>query len=104
MAWALAVARDARRHEMTSFFPGVISHDFQKKEALYNEYLQQVERQRERGWQIQKGWLSEPMVNEADGVPGGGADSRGRTGIRRHCSRAVSPAFEQPAGCRVQSG
>ena len=54
----------ARHHEMTSFFPGVISHDFQKKEALYNDYLQQVERQRERGWQIQKGWLSEPMVNE----------------------------------------
>jgi len=54
----------ASRHEMTSFFPGVISHDFQKKEALYNEYLQQVERQRERGWQIQKGWLSEPMVNK----------------------------------------
>ena len=54
----------ASRHEMTSFFPGVISHDFQKKEALYNEYLQQVERQRERGWQIQKGWLSEPMANK----------------------------------------
>ena len=44
--------------------PGVISHDFHKKEALYNEYLQQVQRQRERGWQVQKGWLREAVVNE----------------------------------------
>lgn len=54
----------AGRHETTSFFPGVISHDFQQKETLYNEYLQQVERQRERGWRIQKGWLHDPIVNE----------------------------------------
>ncbi|MDG4606194.1 MAG: FixH family protein [Candidatus Contendobacter sp.] len=53
-------------HKVTSFFPGVISHDFQKKEALYNEYLRQVERQQERGWQIQKGWLREPVVNEPE--------------------------------------
>ncbi|CDH44958.1 MAG: FixH family protein [Candidatus Competibacteraceae bacterium] len=53
------------KREVTSVFPGVISHNFQKKEALYNEYLQQVERQRERGWQVQKGWLHEPVVNEA---------------------------------------
>ncbi|MCB1798963.1 MAG: nitrogen fixation protein FixH, partial [Gammaproteobacteria bacterium] len=26
-----------------SRFPGTVSHDFQKKEALYNDYLQQVE-------------------------------------------------------------
>jgi hypothetical protein len=42
------------RREVTSMFPGVISHDFHKKEALYNQYLQQVERQRQRGWQVQK--------------------------------------------------
>lgn len=45
-------------------FPGVISHDFHKKEALYNQYLQQVERQRQRGWQVDKGWLSEPVAGE----------------------------------------
>ena len=45
-------------------FPGVISHDFHKKEALYNQYLQQVERQRQRGWQVQKGWLDEPVVDQ----------------------------------------
>ncbi len=60
--WLLPTA-DSKR-EITSIFPGVISHDFQKKEALYNQYLQQVERQRQRGWQIQKGWLTEPVVGE----------------------------------------
>ncbi|CDI01286.1 conserved membrane hypothetical protein [Candidatus Competibacter denitrificans Run_A_D11] len=49
--------------EVTSVFPGVISHDFQKKEALYNDYLQQVEAQRQRGWQVRKGWLNEPLVD-----------------------------------------
>ena len=60
--WLLPAA-DSQR-EVTSMFPGVISHDFQKKEALYNEYLHQVERQRQRGWQIQKGWLTEPVAGE----------------------------------------
>lgn len=52
------------KHPVTSLFPGVISHNFQQKEELYNQYLQQVERQRERGWQVEKGWLGEPIVNE----------------------------------------
>ncbi|MEW5837947.1 MAG: FixH family protein [Pseudomonadota bacterium] len=42
---------------VSSHFPGVISHDYQKKEALYNQYLQQVEAQKERGWQVHYGWL-----------------------------------------------
>jgi hypothetical protein len=45
------------QRETTSMFPGVISHDFHKKEGLYNQYLQQVERQRQRGWQVHKGWV-----------------------------------------------
>jgi hypothetical protein len=60
--WLLPDTSDKRG--VTSVFPGVISHDFQQKEALYNEYIQQVERQRERGWQVQKGWLSQPVANE----------------------------------------
>lgn len=55
----------AQHREVSSVFPGVVSHDFHKKEALYNEYLQQVERQRARGWQVQKGWLREAVVNES---------------------------------------
>lgn len=52
------------KHAVTSMFPGVISHDFQQKEELYNQYLQQVERQRQRGWQVEKGWLGDPVANE----------------------------------------
>lgn len=47
-----------------SRFPGTVSHDYQEKEALYNEYLRQVERQRARGWQVRKGWLYEPVVGQ----------------------------------------
>ncbi len=54
----------ASQRETVSMFPGVIAHDFHKKEALYNQYLQQVERQRQRGWQVQKGWVGEPVAGE----------------------------------------
>ena len=64
---------------ISSAFPGVISRDFQKKEALYNAYLEQVKRQQERGWQVSKGWLDAPRagrletfqvrVVERDGAP-----------------------------------
>lgn len=43
-----------------SQFPGVVSHDYQEKEALYNEYLRQVEAQQARGWQVRKGWAAKP--------------------------------------------
>lgn len=62
LAWLLPETHSQR--EVTSFFPGVVAHDFHKKESLYNQYLQQVERQRQRGWQVQKGWLGEPVVDE----------------------------------------
>lgn len=54
----------ANQRETVSGFPGVIAYDFHKKEALYNQYLQQVDRQRQRGWQIKKGWIIEPVVNQ----------------------------------------
>jgi nitrogen fixation protein FixH len=67
-------------HEnVSSVFPGVVARDYQKKEKLYNEYLKQVERQTERGWQVSKGWLDKPVtgrpsvfqvrVLERDGAP-----------------------------------
>jgi nitrogen fixation protein FixH len=49
---------------VSSVFPGVISHDFQEKEALYNVYLQQRRQQIERGWQVRKGWLTKPIQGE----------------------------------------
>jgi nitrogen fixation protein FixH len=60
--WLLPESKSGRA--VTSVFPGVVSHDFHQKEALYNQYLQQVERQRQRGWQVEKGWLAEPTANE----------------------------------------
>ena len=60
--WLLPAADS--KHEVTSMFPGVVSHDFHKKESLYNQYLQQVERQRQRGWQVRKGWLADPVAGE----------------------------------------
>lgn len=47
--------------EVSSAFPGVIARDFQKKESLYNDYLLQIERQHQRGWQIRRGWVG-PVV------------------------------------------
>jgi nitrogen fixation protein FixH len=70
-----------------SRFPGTVSHAYQEKEALYNEYLRQVERQRARGWQVRKGWLYEPVagqpatfvvaVSDRDGAPVTGARVHG---------------------------
>lgn len=45
-----------------SRFPGTVPYDYQKKEALYNVYLKQVEVQQERGWQVRKGWREQPVV------------------------------------------
>lgn len=47
-----------------SRFPGTVSHDFQEKEALYNAYLEDVEAQKQRGWQVRKGWHVKPVVGE----------------------------------------
>lgn len=71
-----------------SRFPGTVSHDFQKKEAQYNAYLQQVEEQHQRGWQVQKGWQAQPLegqpavflvsVQDRQGAPVTGATVSGR--------------------------
>jgi len=47
-----------------SRFPGTVSHDYQEKEALYNDYLRQVERQEARGWQVRKGWQHAPVAGQ----------------------------------------
>jgi len=47
-----------------SRFPGTVSHDYQKKESLYNDYLRQVEIQQRRGWDVRKGWLDRPVAGQ----------------------------------------
>lgn len=49
--------------QVTSFFPGTVSHDFHEKEAQYNIYLKEQEKQRKQGWQVRKGWLKKPRAN-----------------------------------------
>jgi len=68
-----------QEEHIQSVFPGTVANDYQKKEALYNQYLEQVKEQHQRGWKVDKGWLHKPVagsaaafqvrVLEADGVP-----------------------------------
>jgi nitrogen fixation protein FixH len=60
--WVLPEAASGRV-VVSSMFPGVVSHDFHKKESLHNQYLQQFEHQRERGWQVRQGWLDDPVAD-----------------------------------------
>jgi len=85
-----------------SRFPGTVAHDYQKKEALYNAYLQQVEEQQQRGWQVQKGWEAQPVVgqpavflvrvHDAGGQPIEGASVSGR--FLRTSNSAFDQSFE----------
>jgi nitrogen fixation protein FixH len=75
--WLLPGHRE--QDNVRSVFPGVVARDYQEKEGLYNQYLEQVERQQQRGWQVSKGWLGQPeagrpsvfqvQVSERDGAP-----------------------------------
>ncbi len=83
-----------------SMFPGTVHHDYQEKEALYNQHLDQVRRQRERGWKVVQGWVNPPTagtpslfrvsVQDRDGVPVSGAQVRG-TFMRPSDSRDDRP-------------
>jgi len=42
--------------QVESHFPGVISHDFQQKEALFNAYQAERAQQRALGWESHIGW------------------------------------------------
>jgi len=90
--WLLPEARTQR--EVSSVFPGVVAHDFHKKEALYNEYLQQVERQRQRGWQVRKGWLTDPVAGEPAVFR---VEARTRTG-EPLAGATVTGRFLRPSG------
>lgn len=61
----LILPKPHHAESVSSNFPGVISHDFQQKEALYNEYLKQVELQKQRGWQVHYGWVGTAIAGQA---------------------------------------
>ena len=50
--------------KVSSHFPGTVSQDFRQKETEYNAYLQRMAEQRERDWQIKKGWETPPVVGK----------------------------------------
>jgi nitrogen fixation protein FixH len=51
--------------KVSSHFPGTVSRDFREKEDEYNVYLQRMEEQRKRNWQIKKGWETTPVAGQA---------------------------------------
>lgn len=51
---------------VTSAFPGTVSHDFHKKYDLYNNYVDQLKTQRERGWKISDGWVAKPQYGKPE--------------------------------------
>jgi nitrogen fixation protein FixH len=75
----LLLPKHRQQDNVRSVFPGVVARDYQKKESLYNQYLEQVRRQEQLGWKVEKGWLEKPVegnsaafqvrVVEADGAP-----------------------------------
>jgi nitrogen fixation protein FixH len=90
---------DKNSAPVSSAFPGVVSHDFHKKELLFNEYLAQFHRQQERGWRIQKGWLHPPVLGEAATFK---VIARTRGG-ERLSGAAVSGRFLRPADSRLDT-
>ncbi len=80
-----------------SAFPGTIQRNFQKKEALYNEYLDQVRQQKKQGWRINKGWLGRPVANQQAIFQVAVTDKRGEpvTGA------AINGFYQRPADSRL---
>lgn len=48
------------------YAPGVVAHDFRQKENQFNEYLQRLEVQKQRGWTVEGGWQQAPKLNIAE--------------------------------------
>ncbi|UCE89633.1 MAG: FixH family protein [Pseudomonadota bacterium] len=73
--------------EVSSHFPGTVTHDYQQKEDQYNTWRERLAAQQQRGWQVRKGWLDEPVagapalfqvsVSDRDGRPVAGAQVTG---------------------------
>jgi nitrogen fixation protein FixH len=60
----LVLPEGDRARQVTMAFPGTVARDFHKKEALYNDHLEQVRKQQERGWQVRQGWLETPVAGQ----------------------------------------
>ncbi len=54
-AWLLPAPRGGGN--VSSHFPGTVVRDYRKKQDEFNRFQQRMQAQRERNWQIQKGWV-----------------------------------------------
>ncbi|MCK7581464.1 MAG: hypothetical protein MZV65_41435 [Chromatiales bacterium] len=75
--WLLPEARSGR--EVTSMFSGVISHDFQQKEEPVQPVSPAGGATAATGLANPEGLVERAGGERAGGVPGGGANPRGRT-------------------------
>ncbi len=83
--WLLPEPRSGGR--VSSHFPGTVARDYRKQQDEFNQFQQRMQAQRERNWQIQKGWLGvarsgkpalfKLRVTDADGRPVSNARVKG---------------------------
>ncbi len=50
--------------KVTSYFPGIIAHNFHEREDQYNAHQKRLEEQRQRGWEVKYGWLATPAAKK----------------------------------------
>lgn len=85
------------QRDIRSAFPGVVDKNFQKKEALYNDYLKQAQHQQARGWLVHKGWLAPVRVGQPAQFQVTVTDRAG-TGVQ---GAVVQGSFLRPADTRM---
>lgn len=49
---------------ISSSFTGPVAHDFHQKYQQFNNYVAQVQEQKQRGWAVSKGWSAQPMAGK----------------------------------------
>lgn len=47
-----------------SKFTGTVAYDLQDEEERFNAYVKQLKEQKARGWQVDGGWQSKPVLNQ----------------------------------------
>lgn len=47
-----------------SKFTGTVSYDLQDEEEKFDQYVEQLKKQKKRGWQVSGGWINKPIVNQ----------------------------------------
>jgi nitrogen fixation protein FixH len=47
-----------------SKFTGNVSYDMQDEEERFDAYVKQLKQQKERGWKVNAGWVSSPILNQ----------------------------------------